>query len=253
MRYLLSRAGFGATPAPIDEAARKSRRKVVRQLFKDSESVTDLQVVESDANQTKRELKKLFRDGQLDKDMLKERIRDNAEKVRDLNLQWLDLMASGGAALREKMALFWHGHFACRTLGRNPLFTQQYANTLRQHALGRFGDLLMAVSKEPAMLQFLNNQQNRKNAPNENFAREVMELFTLGRGNYSERDIKEAARAFTGWQFTVDGQFVFREQVHDEEEKTIFGKTGAFKGEDVIARFITAKIYRSFGADGPVN
>lgn len=255
MRYLLARAGFGATPAELNEAAKKPLRKVVRQLFKDSESTTDLQVVESDANQTKRQLKKLFRDGQLDKDMLRERIRDNAEKVRDLNLQWLDRMASGQGALREKMALFWHGHFACRTLGRNPLFTQQYANTLRQHALGRFGDLLMAVSKEPAMLQFLNNQQNRKNAPNENFAREVMELFTLGRGNYSEHDIKEAARAFTGWQFTLDGQFVFREQVHDEGEKTIFGKRGAFKGEDVIAmllenrqtaRFITAKIYRFF-------
>ena len=258
MRYLLSRAGFGATPAEIDEAARKSLRKVVRQLLKEGESVTDLQVVETDASQTKRQLKKLFRDGQLDKEMLKERIRDNAEKVRDLNLQWLDQMASGKAALREKMALFWHGHFACRTQGRNPLFSQQYANTLRQHALGRFGDLLMAVSKEPAMLQFLNNQQNRKNAPNENFAREVMELFTLGRGNYSEGDIKEAARAFTGWQFTLDGEFVFREQVHDEGEKTIFGKTGAFRGENVIAmllenrqtaRFITAKIYRFFVND----
>ena len=255
MRYLLSRAGFGATPAEIDEAAGKSLRKVVRQLLKDSESVTDLQVVERDTNQTKRQLKKLVSDGQLDKEMLRERIRDNAEKVRDLNLQWLNQMASGKAALREKMALFWHGHFACRTQGRNPLFTQQYANMIRQHALGRFGDLLMAVSKEPAMLQFLNNQQNRKNAPNENFAREVMELFTLGRGNYSEHDIKEAARAFTGWQFTVDGEFVFREQVHDEGEKTIFGKVGAFKGEDVIAmllenrqtaRFITAKIYRFF-------
>ena len=187
--------------------------------------------------------------------MLREQIRENAQKVRDLNLQWLDRMASGNDALREKMALFWHGHFACRTMGRNPLFMQQYANTLRQHALGNFRDLLMATSKEPAMLQFLNNQQNRKNAPNENFAREVMELFTLGRGNYSEYDIKEAARAFTGWQFTPEGQFVFRPQVHDDGEKKIFGKTGTFNGEDVIAmlldnqqtaRFITAKIYRSF-------
>lgn len=105
------------------------------------------------------------------------------------------------------------------------------------------------------MLAFLNNQQNRKQRPNENFAREVMELFTLGRGNYSEHDIKEAARAFTGWQFTPEGQFVFRERVHDEGEKTIFGKTGSFKGEDVVAmllenrqtaRFVTAKIYRFF-------
>ncbi|GAB4049147.1 DUF1800 domain-containing protein [Spirosoma litoris] len=254
-RYLLARAGFGATPAELDEAARKPLKKVVRQLFKDSDSMSDLRVVDADTNETKKQLKGMFQNGQLDKDMLKERIRDNAEKVRDLNLQWLDQMSTGKAALREKMALFWHGHFACRAQGRNPLFMQQYANTIRQNALGKFSDLLMAVSKEPAMLQFLNNQQNRKNAPNENFAREVMELFTLGRGNYSEHDIKEAARAFTGWQFTVDGQFIFRQQVHDDGEKTIFGKTGAFKGEDVIAmllenkqtaRFITAKIYRFF-------
>ncbi|GAB2529446.1 DUF1800 domain-containing protein [Spirosoma aerophilum] len=254
-RYLFARAAFGATPAELDEASRKPLRKAVRQLFTDSKEVVPLRVVEADENETKKQLKGLFRQGQLDRDMLKERIRDNAEKVRDLNLQWLDRMSTGKAALREKMALFWHGHFACRTQGRNPLFMQQYANTLRQNALGTFGDLLMAVSKEPAMLQFLNNQQNRKNAPNENFAREVMELFTLGRGNYSEHDIKEAARAFTGWQFTPEGQFVFRPQVHDEGEKTIFGKTGPFIGEDVIAmllenrqtaRFITAKLYRFF-------
>ena len=217
--------------------------------------MTDLNVVEPAESESKKQLKRLLRDGQLDRAMLKERIRENAEKVRDLNLQWLDGMATGKTMLRDKMALFWHGHFACRTQGRNPLFTQQYINTIRQHALGRFGDLLMAVSKEPAMLQFLNNQQNRKNAPNENFAREVMELFTLGRGNYAEHDIKEAARAFTGWQFTPEGQFVFRERVHDEGEKIIFGQTGAFKGEDVIAillekkqtaRFIMSKIYRFF-------
>ena len=255
LRYLFARAGFGATPAELNEASRTTLKKVVRQLVRNSKSVADLQVVEPEENRTKRQLKGMFRQGQLDKEMLREQIRDNAQKVRDLNLQWLDRMASGNDALREKMALFWHGHFACRTMGRNPLFMQQYANTLRQNALGNFRDLLMAVSKEPAMLQFLNNQQNRKNAPNENFAREVMELFTLGRGNYSEYDIKEAARAFTGWQFTPEGQFVFREKVHDEGEKKVFGKTGAFKGEDVIAmllenqqtaRFVTAKIYRFF-------
>ncbi|GAB3891574.1 DUF1800 domain-containing protein [Spirosoma agri] len=261
-RYLFTRAGFGATPAELDEAARKSIRKVVRQLMKDSESFTELRVVEPDENVTKKALKGLVKDGQLDRDMLKERIRMNAEKIRDLNLQWLDRMASGQGVVREKMALFWHGHFACRTMGQNPLFMQQYANTIRKHALGRFGDLLMAVSKEPAMLQFLNNQQNRKNAPNENFARELMELFTLGRGHYSEYDIKEAARAFTGWQFTSDGQFVFRERVHDEGDKTVFGKTGAFNGDDVIAMllenkqtatFITTKIYRYFVTDSPAN
>ncbi len=264
IRYLYSRAGFGATPAELTEAGRKSLRTIVKQLLTGNKPpVAELRVVDADANVTKRDLKGMMRDGKLDRDMLRERIRINANKVRDLNLQWLDRMASGENMLREKMALFWHGHFACRTMGQNPLLMQQYANTLRQNALGNFGELLMAVSKEPAMLQFLNNQQNRKNAPNENFAREVMELFTLGRAtsgmaNYSEHDVKEAARAFTGWQFTPEGQFIFRERVHDDGEKAIFGKTGAFRGEDVIgmllekpqtARFITSKIYRFFVND----
>ncbi|GAB3503055.1 DUF1800 domain-containing protein [Spirosoma knui] len=260
LQQLFSRAGFGATPAELEDALHRPFRKVVRQFVTTTEPLEPLRVVDPEEHVTKRALKGMLQTGQLDKEMLKEQIRMNAEKVRDLNLQWLDRMASGKEAFREKMAMFWHGHFACRTVGRNPLFMQQYANTIRQHALGRFGDLLMAVSKEPAMLQFLNNQQNRKNAPNENFAREVMELFTLGHSSsdpshYTERDIKEAARAFTGWQFTPEGQFLFRQQVHDEGQKTIFGKTGSFVGEDVIAmllenrqtaRFVVSKLYRAF-------
>ena len=145
IRYLFARAGFGATPAQLDEAAdRKSTTKSRPPTVRDSKSVeADCTLLKPDENETKKQFKGLFRDGQLDKDMLKERIRLNAEKVRDLNLQWLDRMATGKAALREKMALFWHGHFACRTQGRNPLFMQQYANTIRQHALGtvrRFAD-----------------------------------------------------------------------------------------------------------------
>ncbi|QJD78557.1 DUF1800 domain-containing protein [Spirosoma rhododendri] len=255
VRYLYSRAAFGATPAELTQAVEQPLRKTIRQLFHNSASVSDLIVVEPEQNQTRPVLRQLVRDGQLDKEMLRERIKQNAQKIRDLNLLWVDRMAAGSGALREKMALFWHGHFACRPSGQNALFMQQYINTIRRHALGKFSDLLMGVSKEPAMLQFLNNQQNRKNAPNENFAREVMELFTLGRGNYSEHDVKEAARAFTGWQYTPAGQFVFRERVHDEGDKTIFGKTGPFVGEDVIAallanrqtaRFVTSKLYRYF-------
>ncbi len=252
-RHLLNRAGFGGSPAELAEAARQPLHRTVDRLLKTNRPPDDLLAVEPAEAVTKRTLKGLVRDGQLDRGMLRQRIRMNAETVRDLNLQWLDRMAANTNVLGEKMALFWHGHFACRTMGQNALFMQQYVNTLRRHALGRFGDLLMAVSKEPAMLQFLNNQQNRKNAPNENFAREVMELFTLGRGNYTERDVKEAARAFTGWQFTPEGQFVFRDRVHDETTKELFGKIGAFRGEDVVAmllnnrqtaRFVTGKLYR---------
>lgn len=175
------------------------------------------------------------------------------EDIKKLNLLWLDAMASGDGALREKMALFWHGHFASRVV--NIYYQQLLLNDIRQNALGNFGDLLKALSKSASMLQFLNNQQNRKQHPNENFAREVMELFTLGRGHYTEEDIKEAARAFTGWGFTADGAFTFRPALHDYDSKTFLGKTGNFNGDDILnslleqkqtALFITQKIYRYF-------
>jgi uncharacterized protein (DUF1800 family) len=128
-------------------------------------------------------------------------------------------------------------------------------HVIRQNALGSFRTLLHGVSKSAAMLKFLNAQQNRKDHPNENFAREVMELFTLGRGNYTENDIKEAARAFTGWSANLQGDFVFRRFQHDNGSKTVLGKTGNFTGEDVLdillekkgtAAYITQKIYRFF-------
>lgn len=183
-----------------------------------------------------------------DKKEIREKSREN---LRSLNLQWLEEMTHTKAQLREKMALFWHGHFASRNV--NILYQQQMLHVIRQHALGNFGDLLKAVSRSAAMLAFLNNQQNKKKHPNENFAREVMELFTLGRGHYTETDIKEAARAFTGWGFRLNGDFVFRRFDHDEGAKTILGRTGNYDGDDVLdmllekqetARFIARKLYK---------
>src|SRR4030095_7613275 len=141
-------------------------------------------------------------------------------------------MVNSRAQLREKMAFFWHGHFACRNL--NVFYQQALLDVIRRNALGSFRDMLHEVSKSAAMLNFLNNQQNRKDHPNENFAREVMELFTLGRGNYTEHDIKEAARAFTGWSATLKGEFVFRKFNHDFGTKTVLGKSGDLTGEDVL-------------------
>ncbi|MBD2769749.1 DUF1800 domain-containing protein [Hymenobacter sp. BT664] len=171
---------------------------------------------------------------------------------------WMDRMATSPAQLREKMTLFWHGHFACRV--RQPAAALSLHNTTRKHALGKFPDLLLAVSQEPAMLQFLNNQQNRKAHPNENFAREVMELFTLGRGNYTEQDVKEGARAFTGWGYDYQNNFTFREREHDAGCKTFLGRTGNLTGEEVLqqilrqpatATFLVTKIYRFFVNDQP--
>lgn len=175
------------------------------------------------------------------------------ESIRSLNLMWLDEMIYSKSQLREKISLFWHGHFASRNL--NIFYQQNMLDVIRNNALGSFRDLLHEVSKTGAILNFLNANQNRKDHPNENFAREVMELFTLGRGNYTEQDVKEAARAFTGWGANLKGDFVFRKPQHDAGTKTILGKTGKFNGDDVLdiildkpatAYFISYKIYRFF-------
>jgi len=179
--------------------------------------------------------------------------KQSREDIKNLNIHWINEMAASGSQLREKMAFFWHGHFACREI--NIFYQQHLLDIIRKNALGNFGDLLREVSKSASMLSFLNNQQNRKQSPNENFAREVMELFTLGRGNYSEKDIKEAARAFTGWGFNLAGEYVFRKNFHDTGEKTVLGRTGNFEGDDILdillenkqtARYITTKLYRFF-------
>jgi len=173
------------------------------------------------------------------------------QDIKSLNLAWLAEMVNSDAQLREKMALFWHGHFASRNV--NIFYQQLLLDTIRKGALGNFGDLLKEVSKSAAMLNFLNNNQNKKDHPNENFAREVMELFTMGRGHYTEEDVREAARAFTGWGATLNGEFIFRKGQHDEGQKTLLGKTGRFDGNDVLnllleqkqtALYITRKLYR---------
>ena len=256
IEHLFQRAGFGTTPAQIQEFEDKSLSKVVKYLLKDAEKNEPLTVVSEEVStfaEKRKVIKEMMMREGLSPEKIKEKLREEREKITNLNFTWVNKMVSGEAMLREKMTFFWHGHFACRS--RKAIFDQRLNNVIRENALGKFGDLLLAVSKSPAMLQFLNNQQNRKNSPNENFAREVMELFTLGRGNYTEHDIKESARAFTGWGFTGQGEFIFRDRQHDDGEKAFQGKTGNFKGEDIIkiilqnpktATFITTKIYRYF-------
>ncbi|MBI3134042.1 MAG: DUF1800 domain-containing protein [Bacteroidetes bacterium] len=179
----------------------------------------------------------------------------NQEVVLQLGHTWIRQMMNPQTGFNEKMTLFWHGHFACRTI-QNAYLTLEMNNLLRTHALGNFRDLLYAVSKSAAMIQYLHLQQNRKAQPNEDFARELCELFTLGRDvDYAESDVTEIARAFTGWGSDKSGKFFFNEKQHDSGTKTIFGKTGNFKGEDVLemilanphtAFHIVKKVYRFF-------
>lgn len=254
VQHLFLRAGFGARLSEVQKSESESVHEIVSTIFENSKSCSVLSL-QSDAKNTDEMKRK-----ELTKTEKKKLRKQSRESIRELNVKWIDKMANDTAQLREKMTLFWHGHFACRT--PVALFCLNQNNTIRKHALGNFRELLLQISKDPAMLQFLNNQQNRKASPNENFAREVMELFTLGRGNYEENDIKEAARAFTGWGFNKDGEFTFRKRFHDYDVKTIFGKSGNYTGEDVIdlilekkrtAEFIVEKIYRYFVNEIPDN
>lgn len=251
------RAGFGPAASQLEQL----KTLTPLQLFKALQQASVKIPASIDA--TDDYLKGLFKGIQeegvrqmLDKEERRNIQQQTRQAVKGLNLLWLDEMVDSSAQLREKMAFFWHGHFASRNL--NVFYQQQLLDVIRQNALGSFRDLLHGVSKSAAMLNFLNAQQNRKGHPNENFAREVMELFTLGRGNYTENDVKEAARAFTGWGANLQGEFVFRKFQHDNGTKTVLGNTGNFVGEDVLnllleqkqaARFITQKIYRFFVND----
>jgi uncharacterized protein (DUF1800 family) len=261
-QHLFWRAGFGpaaeqlkdiaiATPHQLYKALEKASSKKPRFINVADNYLQGLYMgIEDAGRQQKR--KELTAD---ERKMIQKKKR---ESIRNLNLAWLGEMIKSSAQLREKMAFFWHGHFACRNL--NIFYQQQLLDIIRRHALGNFRDMLHEVSKSAAMINFLNNNQNRKDHPNENFAREVMELFTLGRGNYAEHDIKDAARAFTGWGANVQGEFIFRRFQHDAGSKTVLGNTGNLQGDEVLdilleqkqtAKFITQKVYRFFVNEVP--
>lgn len=255
-QHLLWRAAFGPMAENAASLDTISQKDLWALLVKTSaKPVQKLEVTKNPANEymmgvtDPKEIERKVNNPELRK-KLREQSR---EDLKNLNLLWLNTMVNSEAQLREKMSLFWHGHFACRS--QNSFFAQELLHIIRSNALGSFADMLKAVSKSPAMLQFLNNQQNRKSHPNENFAREVMELFTMGRGNYTENDVKGAARAFTGWAFNAKGEFVFRKFQHDDGIKTFLGKTGNFNGDDILnillentqtANYISKKIYRFF-------
>src|SRR5215471_46291 len=174
--HLLRRAGFGATPDELRHYQALGYAGAVEELLNPA---------------------------RIDNSELEENVRlqdFDFTRLDDLKRWWIYRMAFTRRPLEEKMALFWHGHFATSARKVRNTYLMYLQNLLlREHALGDFHRLLLGVSQDPAMILWLDNQQNRRGKPNENYAREVMELFTLGLGNYSEKDIKDAARAFTGW------------------------------------------------------
>jgi uncharacterized protein (DUF1800 family) len=234
--HLLRRAGFSPSAPELDAAERKGRDALLDELL-NPERVPDPA------------------EAALPTDAI-----DYARPV-NLPLWWMLRMVKTARPLQEKLALFWHGHLTSSITRVNQLrFTMIAQNEFfRRNGLGSFRDLIIGVSKDPAMIQWLDSNTNRKGKPNENYARELLELFTLGRGQYSESDIREAARAFTGW-FQRDGVFAFTPGQHDTGQKTIFGRTGNWDGTDVCEMavshpaagpFLTRKLWEFFAYRNP--
>ena len=255
-QHLLWRAAFGPMAEMAADLDTMSQKKLWNLLISSSKkSPVKLNVASKKLEDYLKTMAEMGEE-KLSKDQRKALQDQSRDELKTLNITWMGEMINSEAQFREKMSLFWHGHFACRVIN---IFNQQdLLHIIRSNAFGKFGDLLRQVSKSASMLQFLNNQQNKKQKPNENFAREVMELFTMGRGNYTETDIKEAARAFTGWTYDVRGEFIFRTKQHDSGSKTFLGKTGNFTGDDIIdilleqkqtSGFIAKKIYKYFVND----
>jgi uncharacterized protein (DUF1800 family) len=235
--HLYRRAGFGARPDELDAAAARGYEATVVRLLEPHPGpdpvappalvVTDPSVLAgAQRPETQRQLR---------------------SDTETLILWWLDRMALANP-LPEKLALLWHGHFATAIQKvRLAAFMHRQNQIFRSLGAGSFEALTQAVAKDPAMLIWLDSNTNKKGHPNENFARELLELFTLGIGNYSEDDVKEAARCFTGWTLDrASGAFAFHAPQHDDGSKTVLGQSGTFGGEDVITRITRAPASAAF-------
>ena len=264
--HLLNRAGFGGPPVEIEKLANLNQDEAISLLL-DYEKIPDptpnpdwakpdpdrmKQIRDVYQHGTPEEKKQLQHDQQqlLQREMI------------ELRGWWLQRMARGPRPFQEKMVLFWHGHFATSVEKvRDPYFMWRQNELFRRLATGNWLQLLTEAGKDPAMLVWLDQAQSQKAHPNENFAREVMELFALGEGHYTEHDITEGARALTGWSLDrIEQKYVYRPFFHDNGDKTFLGRTGNLDGDDVIAqivaqpqaaRFITAKLWNYFSGQYP--
>lgn len=246
IQHLFWRAGFGILPEKQFALSNYSLAEVVGDVMKSSNTKRPIDIDLAHLDGVS------FMQFKNDKNLRKDIAAINREKIKELNIAWIKNLVDHNDLL-ERMTLFWANHFVCED--NNPKYMQQFINILRQHALGNFGKFVKAVSKSAAMLRYLNNNQNKKRRPNENFARELLELFTLGIGHYTEKDVKECAKAFTGHGHNFEGDFMLRPVLHDNGSKTFLSKTGHFVGDDIIdiileqrqcARFICEKIYKYF-------
>jgi uncharacterized protein (DUF1800 family) len=257
-RLLLTRAGFAPHDADVTAYAPLTHKAAVDRLLAEvrTTAVTPPPAWIGERLVPPRELRAMSEEAR------REELRKQVKMGLDLRGWWLTEMVATPSPLTERMTLFWHNHFvSAQPKVRYTQLMYRQNVLFRKHAFGRFDHLLHAAAKDPAMLIYLDSATNRRGSPNENFAREVMELFTLGEGRYSEEDVKQAARAFTGWSIDLDsGEHVFRRLLHDDGEKTVLGRTGKFDGDAVLeillaqpssAEFIVRKLWREFVSPHP--
>ena len=283
--HLIERAGFGATPEEVRKLVELSPKEAVDRIVEyeavDGSGLTDFEESgiwdpgmdpfppsRAESVRIAREQGislgvKVLRDGASRRlqpvvDKFFYGLRSNVLETRRLALWWANRMVTTPRPLEERMTLFWHGHFATsESKVRDYRLMLAQNRMLRRLAAGSFRDLLLGIMRDPAVLVYLDNGENVKDHPNENFGRELLELFTMGVGNYTERDIREASRAFTGWTNDVT-RFRFDPELHDDGPKKFLGREGRFGGEEIIeiildqpatAEFIASKIYRYFVRD----
>jgi len=271
-QHLLNRAGFGGTPQQIQSLVAMGPQAAVDHLV--DYDATDYDAPEAPVRddimrpltpKERAEYARARRENDEEalakfRQMRNERQREDRQQLQAMREWWFDRMIATPRPLEEKLTLLWHDHFAVNYRGCEDSYLLYKQNQLfRQHAAGSFADLARGIITDPATIVFLNNDRNRKQSPNENLARELMELFTLGVGNYTEQDIKEGARALTGYT-RQDNDFQFKQNWHDPSTKTILGNRGTFDGADFVniclaqracSEYIAFKLYRHFVADVP--
>jgi uncharacterized protein (DUF1800 family) len=273
--HLLNRAGFGARPEQLGEWHALGRAGAVEKLLAGGEPAAlaarpewfKLEAHRDEMIQRRDERMAVMAMATGEADQ-KARMRflkamgQDRQRMAEAAGWWSARMTHTGAPLVEKMTLFWHGHFATSVEKvKDPFLMLQQNELFREQALGNLKTLAKAVSRDPAMMVYLDMDESLKTKPNENFAREVMELFTLGEGHYTEADIKQAARAFTGYKVNrLLGRFFFHAPSWDDGEKEFFGEKGAFNGDDIIdrifakpqcAKYLAQKIWTFFVAENP--
>jgi len=265
--HLLNRAGFGGSPDDIQKLFDLGQDKAISHLL-DYESIYDSTPAPDWAHPNPQEQQQ-YRDAiknaatpEARRQAQQDQEKTRQQRLLELRGWWLQRMARGPRPFQEKMTLFWHGHFATSSEKvREPYYMWRQNELFRRLATANWEMLLLEAGKDPAMLVWLDQAQSRAEHPNENFAREVMELFALGEGHYTEHDITEGARALTGWSLDPQTQsYIYRPRFHDNGDKTFLGRTGDLDGDDVIAtivrqpqaaKFITGKIWNYFAGSMP--